>query len=368
MANLADVNRVRRLLSFAVLAVALLSTSAADAQTGAADELRDPVTFEQISEIDELTGAHADVFRLYWAYFDRKPDAAGAMFWVDQHDQCMGLRQIADFFGSSDEFRSTYGDLTNEEFVDLVYRNVLDRDAEPGGRAFWLQQVQNKTMTRTEVMLNVGLAPEFENNHPLPSDGVPDRPCQPSSALGVVSHPYNLQQYEPFGFVGPVTLHLPSIAVEQIGFHESNHDGAAQIELIDTVVPVMTMETRNRDNVARGAADISVHPNLEIRSPVTGTVIRAGGYTLYCRYSDAFVVIEPDELPGWEVKVLHMTDRTAIRGDRVVAGETVIAAGPNKFPFRSQIDEFTGEPSWGHIHIEVVDPSVPDRPSSGGGC
>ena len=34
----------------------------------------------------------------------------------------------------------------------------------------------------------------------------------------------------------------------------------------------------------------------------------------------------------------------------------------------SQVDEFTAEPSNPHVHLEVIDTSIPDRPSSGGGC
>jgi hypothetical protein len=57
------------------------------------------------------------------------------------------------------------------------------------------------------------------------------------------------------------------------------------------------------------------------------------------------------------------------RGDRVVAAETVLAPRPRQLPFESQVDELrTVDPAWPHVHIEVVDPSIPDIPSPGGGC
>jgi hypothetical protein len=31
------------------------------------------------------------------------------------------------------------------------------------------------------------------------------------------------------------------------------------------------------------------------------------------------------------------------------------------------VEESTGEPPWPHVHIEVVDPSIHDRPT-GAGC
>jgi hypothetical protein len=51
-------------------------------------------------------------------------------------------------------------------------------------------------------------------------------------------------------------------------------------------------------------------------------------------------------------------------GDRVVAGETVVAAAPRMLPIVSQVDEHSAT-GWPHVHIEVVDPSVPVPPGSG---
>jgi hypothetical protein len=50
----------------------------------------------------------------------------------------------------------------------------------------------------------------------------------------------------------------------------------------------------------------------------------------------------------------------------VEAGVTVVASHVRTFPFRSQVDDHTTAPHWPHVHVEVVDTSVPDRPS--GGC
>jgi hypothetical protein len=56
-------------------------------------------------------------------------------------------------------------------------------------------------------------------------------------------------------------------------------------------------------------------------------------------------------------------------GERVVAGETVIATGPTPLPFESQVDELTTAAGpWPHVHIEVIDLAIPDIPGPGGGC
>ncbi|MBW3537651.1 MAG: M23 family metallopeptidase [Actinobacteria bacterium] len=175
------------------------------------------------------------------------------------------------------------------------------------------------------------------------------------------------QPWLPYAAAGDVVLHHPSAQVEKIGFHESNHDGAREQFPLSTAVDPVLLESRNRGTPGTTAADVVAHPEIEVRSPVTGTVKRGGSYVLYCDNRDYYVVIEPDARPGWEVKVLHIAGLHVSKGDRVVAGETVIAPFPTQLPFESQVDEVTGQPAWPHVHIEVVDPSIPDRPNPGGG-
>lgn len=191
---------------------------------------------------------------------------------------------------------------------------------------------------------------------------VPPAPA-PASHRTVVEAPWTA-----FATVGGVVLRHPSSRVERVGFHQSNHDGARQLEVLPTAIHPITLPTRERGTGSRTASDVVVDPHVAIRSPVTGTVLRAGTYVLYCEHHDDFAVIEPDEHPGWEVKVLHIDGVQVRRGARVEAGVTVLAAGPTPLPFSSQVDDHTAEPSWPHVHIEVVDPSIPDRPSPGGGC
>ena len=172
--------------------------------------------------------------------------------------------------------------------------------------------------------------------------------------------------WSPFATVGGVTLTHPSARVERVAFHQSNNDGARQLESLPTAVAPTALEDRERETGGRGAVDVVVDPSTEIRSPVTGTVTRAGRYVLYCKYSDDYVVIEPDAHRGWEVKMLHIDGVTVRAGDRVVAGVTVLAPRATRLPFESQVDELrTADPAWPHVHIEVVDPTIRDRPGPG---
>jgi hypothetical protein len=159
-----------------------------------------------------------------------------------------------------------------------------------------------------------------------------------------------------------VTLRLPADRVEAIGFHQSGHDGADEQTALATAPRWFVMGDRERDTNPRGAADIVVEPDREVRAPVSGTVKRGGRYTLYCKYTDEYVVIVPDDRPGWEVKVLHVQGMGLVKGQRVEAGVTHLADRAHVLPFPSQVEEDTGLPPWPHVHVEVVDPSVRDRP------
>ena len=173
----------------------------------------------------------------------------------------------------------------------------------------------------------------------------------------------------PFATTHGITLVHPAGVVERVAFHQSNHDGARELQVLDTAVNPFVLESRERDTPATTATDIVVAPDGAIRAPVTGTVKRSGGYTLYCKYRDDYLVIAPDAEPNLEVKLLHIDGVQVHRGQRVVAGETVVAPHPTALPFASQVDEVaTAAPAWPHVHVEVVDPSIKDRPTPGGGC
>lgn len=234
-----------------------------------------------------------------------------------------------------------------------------DVDVEPVGAA---EVAASSTSTSTSTTA----APSTTSTTIAPSTSTTTTTTTTTIAAGAV---YFEQDYAPMTTAGPVTLTHPATRVELIGFHQAGHDGSQAQSLLPSAAPSTVLEDRGRNTSLVGAADVVVDPAAEIRSPVTGTVIRAGGYVLYCDHEDHFIVIEPDEAPGWEVKIFHMETITVGVGDRVEAGVTRISPNGRVLPFVSQVDAFTAEPSNPHVHIEVIDPSIPDIPSgTGGSC
>jgi hypothetical protein len=176
------------------------------------------------------------------------------------------------------------------------------------------------------------------------------------------------QDWIPFAVAGDVTLRYPSSRVERVGFDQSNDEGAQRIEPMNTGVPASTLETRGRLSDPASAADIVVDPASVIRSPVSGTVVKTGSYNLYCDLDDYFIDIEPDDHPGWQVRILHMMGVEVRKGERVSAGKTVLAPAARQLPFASEVDDLrSADPAWPHIHVEVEDPSIPDVTNPGSG-
>jgi hypothetical protein len=95
----------------------------------------------------DVDGTAGQAYRIYRAAFDRDPmvdDAAGLGYWIAQMDAGMSLFKVAARFIDSAEFRSLYGAApTNGEFLTRVYNNVLDRDPDSDGYAWWMDQLAN---------------------------------------------------------------------------------------------------------------------------------------------------------------------------------------------------------------------------------
>jgi Ca2+-binding RTX toxin-like protein len=109
----------------------------------------------------DVNGNAGQVYRLYQAAFDRTPDVAGLSDWMRGMDQGMTLQKVATGFIGSTEFQNLYGaSPTDTAFVNLLYQNVLNREPDTGGEAYWLDEL-GRGMTREMAL--IGFSESAEN-------------------------------------------------------------------------------------------------------------------------------------------------------------------------------------------------------------
>lgn len=101
--------------------------------------------FEDGTLAFDTEGTAGQMFRLYQAVFGREPDAEGLGYWVRHQDAGQSsFEDVARSFMASPEFEQRYGsedELSNADFLDLLYQNVLGRDPDADGFAYWTDKL-----------------------------------------------------------------------------------------------------------------------------------------------------------------------------------------------------------------------------------
>ena len=93
------------------------------------------------------------ISRLYLAYLQRVPTAAGMAYWLPKRRAGLSLAAISDGFAVTPEFIARYGTLSNRQFVERVFTNVVGAPASPAALAYWTTALDTKKVTRGQVML-----------------------------------------------------------------------------------------------------------------------------------------------------------------------------------------------------------------------
>ncbi len=119
-----------------------------------------PVAAQDPSSAEVAPGVRDSVVRLYRAVFLREPDAAGLEYWVALYVDGTPLPRIADEFMVSSEWTATYGTLADPDFVRVIYGNVLGREPDPDGFAYWVELVTNG-LARNGLLLGFSESAEF---------------------------------------------------------------------------------------------------------------------------------------------------------------------------------------------------------------
>ena len=107
----------------------------------------------ELAATPEYADRRAPLIRFYWAFFLRKPDPSGLTFWLGRYQRGTSLTRIAQSFARSSEFTRRYGNVSNKQFVALVYRNIFEREPDAGGLAFWTSRLDRGLLTRGAVIV-----------------------------------------------------------------------------------------------------------------------------------------------------------------------------------------------------------------------
>jgi Ca2+-binding RTX toxin-like protein len=140
--------------TFSVVNGALVVTSA---DTTVRLENVDYVTFNGSSHAvitdTSATGDETAVaMRLYQGLLNRDPDADGAEYWAGTIESGVDSAQTAAYvIMASAEYQSLYGNLTDDQFVDMLYQKFVGHAGDAEGFAYWTQELAEGRMDRAQI-------------------------------------------------------------------------------------------------------------------------------------------------------------------------------------------------------------------------
>ncbi len=91
----------------------------------------------------------AAIDRLYFAVFNRLPDADGFQYWIEIEANELTLAEISEYFAKSEEFELRFGANNFEDLLDQIYREMFDRVPDESGKAYWLEKLEDPNDSTT---------------------------------------------------------------------------------------------------------------------------------------------------------------------------------------------------------------------------
>ncbi len=103
----------------------------------------------------------AFVERFYNLVLGRDADLGGVKYWTNElKSKRKSAEDIANGFFFSEEFKNRA--VSNEKFVEIAYRTLLNREADLEGKNFWVGKLNNG-YSRSAMILDFVYTPEFES-------------------------------------------------------------------------------------------------------------------------------------------------------------------------------------------------------------
>lgn len=105
--------------------------------------------------------------KMYIAYFNRAPDSEGLFYWGTRLSEGMTMEEIAASFYEQPESVAQYPNTSTSGFVDTVYENLLGREPDPAGKAYWVAELENGLTTKSKFLLAIIYGAEAPTGSPL---------------------------------------------------------------------------------------------------------------------------------------------------------------------------------------------------------
>ena len=103
------------------------------------------------------------ITQTYLGILTRDADYAGFRGWLGALLVGLSREQIVQVFLDSGEFQSRFGsNLTNGQFVERMYNNILLRSSDPGGFNAWVGALNNGQLTKAQMALSFLDSGEFQ--------------------------------------------------------------------------------------------------------------------------------------------------------------------------------------------------------------
>lgn len=94
---------------------------------------------------------------LYTLMYHRAPDQSGLGYWLNEMAQGKTMMDISRAFAGNSRFTTDYATLTNQQFVELIYKEGLGNAGDAQGVGYWTKKL-NDGQTRADLLADFALA------------------------------------------------------------------------------------------------------------------------------------------------------------------------------------------------------------------
>lgn len=125
-----------------------------------------PFTSDILGANGIIMAEEAQLYRIYLGVLDRLPDQSGFDWWLNRYNQDASFAQLIEGFYNSQEFfqiadANKDGQISNNELLNHLYINVLEREADIEGYNWWINTIQTKSVSHVEVIFSFTQSDEF---------------------------------------------------------------------------------------------------------------------------------------------------------------------------------------------------------------